>query len=281
MFCGTLFRCAEDYYRKIGRKLVKKDRQFVEALSRGLAVLESLSRAQKPLSNGDLALATGLAPSTVSRLTHTLAEMGYVRQNRSSRAYELTPKNLTLGYPVLAGMRLLEQARPHLEQLSRITGETAALAVRDKLHINFVGVVEGANLTAIRLATGGRLRIPVSAAGIALVAALPDDERRHLTARMRREMTRTAHDPGPFTEAVDACRRDGVAIIRNLWHPGVGGVSVPIQYQGEYAALTIPVSTGTVSEDNMRTTLADELKEIAEILGPVLPVTRSSGALDG
>ncbi|MEP4420199.1 MAG: helix-turn-helix domain-containing protein [Nitratireductor sp.] len=89
-----------------------KDRQFVEALARGLAVLESLSRAQMPLTNGDLAKMTGLAPSTVSRLTHTLSVMGYVRLSRPNRAYELTPKNLTLGYPVLAGMRLLEQARP-------------------------------------------------------------------------------------------------------------------------------------------------------------------------
>ncbi|EKF43816.1 transcriptional regulator [Nitratireductor indicus C115] len=249
-----------------------KDRQFVEALARGLAVLESLSRAQQPLTNGDLAKMTGLAPSTVSRLTHTLTMMGYVRLSRSNRAYELTPKNLTLGYPVLAGMPLLEQARPHLEQLSRTTGETAALAIRDKLHITFVAVIEGANLVAVRLATGGRLRIPVSAAGIALVAALPDAERRLLATRVRAEMTRTGQNPEAFTEAVAECRRDGVAIVRNLWNPGIGGVSVPVYNQGEYAALTIPVATGSIPEQTMRTTLADALKEVAEILGPALPV---------
>jgi DNA-binding IclR family transcriptional regulator len=253
-----------------GGTMSDKDRQFVEALARGLAVLESLSRAQMPLTNGDLARMTGLAPSTVSRLTHTLSVMGYVRLSRPNRAYELTPKNLTLGYPVLAGMRLLEQARPHLQQLSRTTGETAALAIRDKLHITFVEVFEGANLVAVRLATGGRLRIPVSAAGIALVAALPEGERRMLAARVRAEMTRTGQDPESFNLALNQCLRDGAAIVRNLWNPGIGGVSVPIHSQGEYAALTIPVATGSISEHTMRTTLADALKEVANMLGPAL-----------
>lgn len=251
--------------------MADRDRQYVESLARGLSILESLSRSQKPLGNGDLAKMTGLAASTISRLTHTLTVLGYIRLNRAYRGYELTPKNLTLGYPVLAEMRLLEQARPHLERLSRATGETTALAVRDKLHIIFVAVIEGENLVAVRLATGGRLRIPVSAAGAALVAALPEDERRMLLARVRADMTRNGQDAKPFLDSVAACRRDGAAIVRNKWRTGIGGISVPVLHNGEYAALTIPVATGSVTEETMRTTLADALKEVAGILGPILP----------
>src|SRR5690606_8209532 len=149
------------------------DRQFVDALARGLGLLESLSRAQRPLSNGELSKATQLAPSTVSRLTHTLTALGYTRLAPGGRAYELTPKNLALGYPILAGMSLIERARPLLKHLAEMTGETAALAVRDGLHITFVEVVPGTNMVAVRLAMGGRLPIAVSAAGIALMVALP------------------------------------------------------------------------------------------------------------
>jgi DNA-binding IclR family transcriptional regulator len=263
--------------RKRRAEIVEKDRQYVEALGRGLGILEALSAAQKPLNNGDLARLCGLAASTVSRLTHTLTELGYVRFNRDLRGYELTPKNLMLGYPVLAEMRLLEMARPHLEQLSRQTGETAALAVRDRLHITFVAVVEGVNLVAVRLAVGGRLRIPVSAAGIALVAAASEEEGRTLIARVSAEMTRNQQDPAPFQEAVRACRRDGVAIIRNQWRPGIGGVAVPVRHNGEYGALTIPVATGAVSEQAMRTTLADAVKETAAVLGPALGLRPGRG----
>lgn len=248
------------------------DRQFIEALARGLSILEALSRAKDPLTNGNLAEITGLAPSTVSRLTHTLTELGYVRLSRANRAYELTPKNLALGYPVLSGMRLLDQVRPHLEVLSRTTGETAALAVRDKLHVTFLAVSEGSNLVAVRLARGGRLRVAVSAAGIALVSAMPEKDRRRLLARVHADMRQSGQDPEVFSRAVSACQRDEVALVRNLWQPGIGGVSVPIFSHGEYAALTFTVATGSVSEHVMSTTLADALKDAAAQLGPALPV---------
>src|SRR5690554_4061151 len=101
-----------------------KDRQFVDALARGFAVMECLSRAQRPLGNGEIARIVGLPPSTISRLTYTLTELGYVRRSSLERTYELTPKNLTLGYSVLSGMSLLDRVRPYLRSISDKTGET-------------------------------------------------------------------------------------------------------------------------------------------------------------
>lgn len=237
----------------------QKDRQFVDALARGLAILECLSRAHHPIGNRAISETVGLAPSTVSRLTHTLNVLGYIRPTGSGRAYELTPKSLTLGYPVLAGLSLRDQVHPHLEALSQRTGETAALAIRDKLHITFVAVEQGTNLLAVRLAVGGRLRMQVSAAGIALVAGLPDRERRMLAGRLRADLTRRGEPTEPFDAALDDCLENGFAIVRNSWRKGVGGVAVPISFQDETAALTIPVATGGVSEEEMRSTLAELL----------------------
>lgn len=246
--------------------MTQRDRQFVDALARGLAILEALSRAQKPLNNGDLARATGLAPSTVSRLTHTLTMLGYIRLSQGARAYELTPKNLTLGYPVLAGLTLLQRARPHLKLLAERTGETAAIAIRDGLHITFVEVVQGSNMVAVRLATGGRLPIGVSAAGVALLSALPEQERRMIAARVRSSITRHGGDAEAFKAQLAAACREGVALVRDAWRPGIGGIAVPIRTNGELAALTIPVATGSVSRQAMRETLAPALQEVAALL---------------
>lgn len=238
----------------------QKDRQFVDALARGLAILECLSRAHHPIGNRAISEAVGLAPSTVSRLTHTLNVLGYIRPTGSGRAYELTPKSLTLGYPVLAGLSLRDRAHPHLESLSQRTGETAALAIRDGLHITFVAVEQGTNLLAVRLAVGGRLRMQVSAAGIALVAALPDKERRMLAGRLRADLTKRGEPTEPFDAALSDCLENGFAVIRNSWREGVGGLAVPITFQDETAALTIPVATGSISEEEMRGTLAELLR---------------------
>lgn len=246
--------------------MAEDDRQFVEALARGLTILECLSRADHPLGNQAISAGVDLPPSTVSRLTHTLCVLGYIRPAGSGRAYEMTPKALTLGYPVLAGMSLLDRARPHLKSLSEQTGETVALAVRDGLHITFVEVVQGKNIVSVRLATGGRLRIPVSAAGIALVAAQPDKERRMLAGRIRADMTRRGEPTEIFDSALAACHADGVAIVRNSWREGIGGASIPVTFRGETAALTIPVATGSVSESQMRGTISDLLRrEAAQI----------------
>lgn len=250
--------------------MASEDRQFVDALARGLAILECLSKAQRPLGNSDISRQTGLAPSTVSRLTHTLTVLGYIRLTRSERAYELTPKSLNLGYPVLAGMSLLQRARPHLKALSERTGETVALAIRDGVYITFVDVVQGQNMVAVRLATGGRLRIATSAAGIALIAALPDAERRNLVSRVRADVTRRNEPPEQFRALLDACLADGYALVRNTWREGIGGIAVPVCQGEEYAALTIPVATGSVSEAEMRSSLSAALRETAEAIGPAL-----------
>lgn len=244
-----------------------KDRQFIDVLARGLAVLECLSRAQRPLGNGEISRLVGLPPSSVSRLTYTLTELGYIRRSNTERAYELTPKNLTLGYPVLAGMTLLDRARPYLKRLSEETGETAALAVLDRQHISFVDVTPGTNLVAVRLATGGRLRMSVSAAGVAIVAALPERKRWTILNRMYADMKKRNESPDAFERALSLCMRRGYAMVRNLWQEGIGGLAVPVLWQGDIAALTIPVATGSVSEQHMRNVLAPIVLGAAQQIG--------------
>lgn len=243
-----------------------EDRQFVEALARGLSILETLSRAQRPLSNSALAKETGLAPSTVSRLTHTLGVLGYVRLTSSNRAYELTAKNLTLGYPILAGLSLIKRAQPLLNELSDQTGETAALAIRDGLHITFVDVKQGRNMVAVRLAMGGRLPIAVSAAGIALVAALPEKEQRTVGNRVRSYISKRSGNVKAFDRSLQEAQDHGVALVRNVWRTGIGGVAVAVAAHGEFAALTIPVATGSVSEAVMRGPLTQALRDVAQRL---------------
>lgn len=260
-----------------------KDRQFVDALARGIAILECLSRAQRPLGNGEISRLVGLQPSSVSRLTYTLTELGYIRRSISGRTYELTPKNLTLGYPILSGMSLLERTRPYLKRISDETGETVALAVMDGLHISFVEVLPGTNLLAVRLATGGRLRAGVSAAGVALTAALPERERWSMLNRLSTEMEQRGDDFSAFERALKECFKTGYATVRNLWQEGVGGISVPLTWQGKAAALTIPISTGSISKQRMRNELVPILFNAAQEIGlaPVGAQSELGAGVDG
>lgn len=242
------------------------DRQYVEALARGMSILEALSRAQRPLSNGEIAVETGLAPSTVTRLTHTLTHLGYTRVARERRGYELTLKNLALGYPVLEGLSLIKRARPTLRQLTEETGETCALAILDGLHITFVDVFQGSNTAAVRLSMGGRMPTALSAGGIVQIAALPERERRVLVSQARSYLSQRNANVQAFNDSLTDAMETGIAIVRGEWRPDISGLAIALDNDGDTASISIAVATDSVSKASMRGELSQSLRRAAERL---------------
>jgi DNA-binding IclR family transcriptional regulator len=60
------------------------------SLERGLAVLASVAAAGRPASLAETARRVGLHRSTAHHLTQTLVSAGYLRQDATTRGYELT-----------------------------------------------------------------------------------------------------------------------------------------------------------------------------------------------
>jgi len=245
---------------------MQEDRQFVVAFARGLQIFEALSKQKKAVSNGDLARLTLLPPSTVSRLTYTAMRLGYLRHSDTTRGYELTPKSLNLGYSVLSGMALIDRATPLLTILAEKTGQTAALCIRDSMHMTFVQVVTGSDILSVRFAVGGRLPIATSAAGPAFLAILPEKERRQLASRIRSQLTQQNGNVTTFDKSLELAIREQVCYSRDTWRRGIGAVSIGISSGHEQAAITIPFATGSISEANMRTILAPLLRETVKDL---------------
>ena len=61
------------------------DLSFATTLAHGLDVLAAFRNSSGSLSNADLALHTGLSRPTVSRLTYTLAQLGYLKRDAKGR----------------------------------------------------------------------------------------------------------------------------------------------------------------------------------------------------
>ncbi|MDL2425343.1 helix-turn-helix domain-containing protein, partial [Pseudomonas sp. BAgro211] len=55
-----------------------KDRKYVEALARGLDVLRAFTHGSVVLGNQEISRITGLPKATVSRMTYTLTQLGYL-----------------------------------------------------------------------------------------------------------------------------------------------------------------------------------------------------------
>ena len=69
----------------------KKDYRFNTALARGLSVLRAFSPDNRPIGNAEIAARVGLPKATVSRLTFTLTELGYLNYNEDIERYSLGP----------------------------------------------------------------------------------------------------------------------------------------------------------------------------------------------
>jgi len=81
------------------------DPSFATTLAHGLDVLAAFRSGSGSLSNADLAGSTGLSRPTVSRLTHTLAQLGYLKRDARGR--------FELGLGILAPQHRRVQSLTH------------------------------------------------------------------------------------------------------------------------------------------------------------------------
>ncbi|TML22531.1 MAG: MarR family transcriptional regulator, partial [Actinobacteria bacterium] len=112
----------------------------IGAAERAIALLDTLADAGE-LGTNELARRTGMTPSTVSRQLGTLAASGLVERVAATGRYRLGLRIVQLANALLARLDVRAVARPHLEELVRVTGETATLSVpgeEDAVTIDFV-----------------------------------------------------------------------------------------------------------------------------------------------
>ncbi|MEI6291923.1 MAG: helix-turn-helix domain-containing protein, partial [Chloroflexota bacterium] len=111
-----------------------KSRYNIEALSRGLEILSLFSARCPTLSLMQIVEKLHINKSTAFRVLSTLESMQYLEHDPSTRLYRPGLKVLQLGFTAINGIELRQLARPHLERLSQLVGETVSLAVLNDFH---------------------------------------------------------------------------------------------------------------------------------------------------
>jgi DNA-binding IclR family transcriptional regulator len=206
-----------------------KDRQFVEALARGLEVLRAFTPTDGLLGNQELAERTGLPKPTISRLTHTLTRLGYLTHVKRLGKYQLAPPVLSLGYAVLGNMNIRQVARPHMQALADHADASVALGSRDRLSLVYVEACRSPSSLMLRLDLGARIPLATTAMGRALIAALPEAERAFLLERMaRREEPNWPTIRAGIERAAEDLATRGFTLSLGDWQADVAAVGVPL-----------------------------------------------------
>jgi DNA-binding IclR family transcriptional regulator len=162
------------------------DRQFATTLARGLHLLTCFTESRPVLSNKDLCEALGLPKGTISRLTYTLCQLGYLRQASGSAGFELGSATVALGYPLLANMNLRQAARPAMSALAESARASVSMGIRDRLNIVFIETSRSGRARSSRTADIG-LSYPIAATAIgwAWLAACEAREREAVLNEIR------------------------------------------------------------------------------------------------
>jgi DNA-binding IclR family transcriptional regulator len=111
------------------------------SIARTLHVLEQLSVAPQPLTNGVLARQLKVPPSSMFRLLQKLAELRYVDFDESAATYSVAGRLGELGERLAdAGCRSLPM-RTLLARLTEITGRNALTWVRSGLKVRLATIL--------------------------------------------------------------------------------------------------------------------------------------------
>lgn len=196
----------------------------IASSERALAVLDALADGGD-LGTNEIARRTGLPPSTVSRQLGTLVAASYVEHDPASGRYRLGVKIVRLANAVLARLDVRQIARPHLEELVRITGETATLHLPGDEDAVTVDVVQSPHFVQHVTQLGRPSIAHASSAGKVMLAftdrPLPPGPLRAFTAR-------TITTRAALAAEVERVRTQGFAEAFEEREPGLNAVAAPV-----------------------------------------------------
>jgi DNA-binding IclR family transcriptional regulator len=156
----------------------------VQTVSRGMQVLRAFRSDRIPLGNAELVRRTGLSKATVSRLTSTLVQLGFLRNPPGSREFELATAALSIGHAFVASSELLMAAQPVMQDLADELGVSVALAMPNELDMLYVGYCASEKVATLRLGVGSVLPMAFTAVGHAWLWAQPRTDRLRLLRRL-------------------------------------------------------------------------------------------------
>lgn len=162
-----------------------RDTPGVRSLARGLELLRAFRPGIAALTNVELAERTGLPRTTVSRLTATMVDAGFLEFDFATASYRLGAPFLSLGLSVRQASPLLQVALPIMREVADRARVNVGLAVADEHDVVYLESVRKSRLGVFRhVVSGTRLPIAETALGRAWLGGLAETSREAALARL-------------------------------------------------------------------------------------------------
>ena len=238
----------------------------VPSVSRALAILELLAQSRRRLTLSDISRKLTLPKSSVHLLVRTLAQMGYLKNNRVCGKYHFGLKLVSLSHTALENLDLRELARPFLQDLMLKTGLTVHMAILEDAEAVIIEKIEAPGMLRLATWVGRRLDANSSGVGKALLAFAPETNmNRRLTGRaMARHNRNTIASPDRLARELKKVRELGYAFEDEEGEIGFRCIGVPVYDSANnvISAVSIAGTTAQIPKEKV-VRLASSVKATA------------------
>ena len=211
-------------------------RDFISSLAKGLEVLRAFDAKTTEMSVSDLAEKLDTSRASARRFLLTLEHLGYLR--KKGRRYHLTSKVLSLGVSYFASMPLSAIAQPHLEEVTKQSGESCSLGVLDNDLLVFVARAQSRWIMDIGLNVGAHVPAYCTAMGRMLLANMSTEyQERYLdNTELKPLNEKTITGKRQLKAIFIKVRKQGYCIVDQELEKGLRAIAVPITRDGDIVA---------------------------------------------
>ncbi len=202
----------------------------VQSVAKALRLLDPLMEARQPLTLTALSERTGWPKSTVHGLLTTLREGAVVEQQSDGR-YGLGVRLFEYGCAVSAGWSVADMAKPHLQHLANMTGESVFLSMPDRTESITIEQVQSRAGLRVVSEVGTRLPLHCTSQGKVFLAAMTDREAKRVLSRraLAPYTPKTIVVWEDILRALQNVRTQGFAVEDGEYRFGLCSASAPVR----------------------------------------------------
>lgn len=245
---------------------------FVEALAKGLAILECFDAAHAEMTLSEVARRVGLTPAAARRSLITLQTLGYVGQR--NKRFHLRPKVMTLGSAFYFAARIDEVLQPDLRDLVRQFGDASSVGTLEGTDVIYIAHNSVQRARRAAAVVGARYPACATSLGRVLLAGLPDAALDRYIEAVRPEAltSKTITDPCELQQEIVRVREAGYSTTVDQLDYGITALAVPIRGPDgtTVAALNTSGYTGMVTPDLLVAERLPTLRATASRIGHMI-----------
>jgi len=239
---------------------------YIEAVHKAFMIIQTLDDLHTA-GVSEIARVVDLPKSTVDIHLQTLEKLGYVIKNDDSE-YRLSFRFLEHGGKIRKQRDLYHVARPQVDKLSNQVGEVATIGYEERYQRVLLYRTEPIEGLSDNAPVGQINRMHWTALGKALLSQLSVEEIDDVveTFGLPEATEETITDRDGLVTEVERVRERGYAVENEEHIEGIRSVAVPLDIEGENAAISTVGPKHRVTMDRIENELVEALRETSNII---------------